>query len=298
MIIRCLLAVIVLFTLLSMGYMCIQLKHDKTQVSFKNKIKLFLVGIISFIADGIGIGSFAINIALSKKLRLVEDRYLPAIANGAQVLPGAIEAFFFLKIVEVDPLTLISLIVSATVGGVIGGWFISKIKTESIKFTMKLAYSLVIIMLIISEFHILPIGGTSLAIGGYKLIIANIMMVFAGSLTAAGIGFFASVQALLFTVGLSPLAAFPIMTAAGAVQQPLSTMIFTYHKQIPVKKVLICTLGAIVGSLIALTLISTLNNHWLHGLLITVLAFNIYQLKNKRRKTSLPLDVAVPQADS
>lgn len=54
-------------------------------------------------------------------------------------------------------------------------------------------------------------------------------MVVCGALTSVGIGLFAMVQGVLFLMNVSPIVAFPIMTTAGAMQQPLTTLVF-YNK--------------------------------------------------------------------
>ena len=61
-------------------------------------IKLGLSGIVAFIADTLGIGSFAVNVAMAKLLGTFPDEELPAVNNGAQVIPGTIESLFFMQI--------------------------------------------------------------------------------------------------------------------------------------------------------------------------------------------------------
>jgi uncharacterized membrane protein YfcA len=109
-------------------------------------------------------------------------------------------------------------------------------------------------------------------------------------LTTAGVGLFALIQAVLFCLGMSPLVAFPIMTAAGAVQQPLSTTIFVLKNKVPLKKALLIGLYGVVGVFIAIPVITRMSTNKLHFLLVLVLAYNtvmmgISYLKHRRTRS-------------
>ncbi len=64
------------------------------------------------------------------------------------------------------------------------------------------------------------------SITGFPLIIGFLGVMICGALTSVGIGLFVMVQSVLFLLNVSPLVAFPIMTTAGAIQQPLTTWCF------------------------------------------------------------------------
>ena len=85
----------------------------------------------------------------------------------------------------------------------------------------------------------MPIGGDLVALDSWNLILGFFAMVICGALTSVGIGLFALVQAVLFLLNVSPAVAFPIMTTAGAMQQPLTTLVFVQQNKIPLKKTLI-----------------------------------------------------------
>ena len=101
---------ILLLTLSVTGYMVYQLRQQpRAHVSRKDTIRLVGTGILAFISDTLGMGSFAVNIALAKILGTFSDEELPAMNNGAQLIPGAIESLFFMQFVEVDLTTLVVL---------------------------------------------------------------------------------------------------------------------------------------------------------------------------------------------
>ena len=81
------------------------------------------------------------------------------------------------------------------------------------------------------------------------------------------------------------------MTAAGALQQPLSTGIFVYKNKVPLKKTLIISISGVAGVLLALPVITHLSTTKLHDLLVLVLTYNTIMMgmsyvKEKRKITA------------
>lgn len=242
------------------------------------KLMLAITGIVAFVFDAIGVGSFAINIAVCRTLRLVKDAEIPGFVNGAQIIPGAIEAVLFLGVLHVDPITLCVLVLGATLGGFLGGIFASKINTWLIRMIMIFAFILVICLLLGKLLHILPIGGDLLALFGWRLWAGFIGMFVSGFLVCFGVGLFALVQTVLFLLGMSPLVAFPIMTAAGAIQQPVTTFAFLLNNTVPLRKVLIVGGFGVIGVFIGFNIVTLLSAEQLQWLLIVVVGYNTISL--------------------
>lgn len=268
-------ALIILFTVLCVLYMIKKTRHQSSQsIAKTQRIQLMTSGIIAFFMDTIGVGSFACNIALAKYFSTFRDEELPGVVNGAQVIPGAIAALFFLGLVDVDSLTLISLMICTCLGGMFGALVIAKLNAQTLRGIMLLGFPFIIFLILSHEFDWLPIGGQKTALHGHELILGCIGIFIAGALTSVGVGLFALVQALLFCLGMSPLIAFPIMTAAGALQQPLSTGIFIYQNKVPLQKTWIISLCGVIGVLLAIPIVTHLSATKLHFLLIGVLSYN------------------------
>ncbi len=261
-------------------------KQDKYNApTIKESIILACTGLVSFISDSIGVGSFAINIAIGRAFKLVKDAEIPGFVNGVQVIPGAIEALFFLGALHVDPITLIVLISGATLGGFVGGIFASKVNTASTRLIMIIAFIIMIFLLIGKLMHILPIGGTLMKLAGLKLVVGFMGLFIAGFLVCFGVGLFAVVQAILFLLGMSPLVAFPIMTAAGAIQQPVTTMAFIFSNKVPLRKVMIVSVFGIIGVFIGCQLVTMLSTEQLQWLLVIVITYNTVSLVRVYRKS-------------
>ncbi len=271
-------SLVLILTLLHSGWLILSAYQNKQILSLTNKVKLALGSIIAFLADTIGIGSFAINIAFAKAFKLLPTAKLPGFVNSAQVLPGTIQAFIFMTMIDVDLVTLITLAVAASLGGIFGALFVSKINVIFLKKTMMVCFIGMILLLIASESGLIHISGNALGLSGYKLAVSAFFMGIAGALTAVCVGLYATSQAILFIAGISPLAAFPIMMAAGALQQPLLAMTFLAKDKVPTKETLIVTLFGLIGIAIGLPLITSVSIHFLHTLLISVLIYNIVSI--------------------
>lgn len=243
-------------------------------MTYTQYFKLFFSGVIAFIADTVGVGSFAVNVALAKLLGTFHDDELPAVNNGAQVIPGAIESLYFMQLVNVDLSTLITLVSGTCVGGLLGGFVVSRLSKQAIRLAMICCFALIIVLLISHQFHLLPVGGELTELHSWKLVIGFFALLVCGALTSVGIGLFVMVQGVLFIMNISPLVAFPIMTTAGAMQQPLTTLVFLKNDKIPLKKTLILSLSGCLGVLITLPFFAKLTINSLHLFLLAVLCYN------------------------
>ncbi|NCX96913.1 MAG: sulfite exporter TauE/SafE family protein [Chitinophagia bacterium] len=253
-------------------------EQGKTVLSLKQYLQLTFSGVIAFIADTIGVGSFAVNIALAKALKTFEDEELPPMVNGAQIIPGALESIFFMKVVSVDITTLVVLVFGTCLGGLLGGHIVSRLSKQAIRFMMVCCFGLIMMLLLSKQMNWLPVGGELVALDSWKLVVGFFAMVICGALTSAGIGLFAMVQGVLFLLGVSPAVAFPIMTTAGAMQQPLTTLVFLKQRKIPLKKTLMVSMGGCIGVLVVIPFFSSISTSWLHNLLICILTYNILMI--------------------
>lgn len=286
----------IFFCILALSIWCVSVmlyrlkKQPPVKVSFQERLKLIISGVLAFISDTIGVGSFAVNIALAKCFNTFKDEELPAMNNGAQVIPGTIESLLFMQVIQVDFVTLATLVLGTCIGGVLGGHVVARLSQQAIRVSMMCCFALIMSLLVSNELHLLPMGGDLTALRDHQLFIGFLAMIVCGSLTTVGIGLFAMVQGVLFILGVSPAIAFPIMTTAGAMQQPLTTLMFLKQDKIPLKKTLILSLAGILGVFIALPIVSHLSSTWLHRLLIGIMLYNFIAigrtyLRNKSEKS-------------
>lgn len=274
-----LITIMAFLTLICVGGMLMQYRKQlKQDLSFKLKAKLLGSGVIAFIADTIGIGSFAVGIALAKFFNTFDDEELPPMVNGAQIIPGAMESLFFMQIIQVDIKTLVTLVLGTCLGGLLGGYLIPRLSKQAIRLLMLCCFSIIIFLIVGNQLHLLPIGGDLTALHSWRLCFGFLGMVLCGALTSAGIGLFAMVQGVLFLLNVSPAVAFPIMTTAGAMQQPLTTLMFLKQGKIPLQKTFLVSFGGCLGVLMIVPIFPYLNAAYLHNLLIGILLFNLYRI--------------------
>ena len=285
-------SLVIVFTVVVFGMMVWKYRKDRGPTLTKaTKVKLCICGFLAFVADPIGIGSFAVVIAVSKFWKLLDDQELPGLVNGAQVLPGGVEAVFFLSMIHVDHLTLIVLVAGTCVGGVLGGLVVSKLKPQVIRMSMAVAFVGIAVLILLKQLDLLPISGHDTLLRSWKLWVGFFAMIICGSLPAVGVGLFALVESTLFLLGLSPLIAFPIMTTAGALQQPLTTVTFLLHGKIPLKQVLLISCIGVIAVLIVVPLVSHLSLSGVRWLLLAVLIYNsasMFKSYIKEKKGNAP----------
>jgi len=183
-----------------------------------------------------------------------------------------------MKLIEVDLVTMITLIAGTCLGGVLGGVVVSHLNKQAVRLAMICCFPILITLLLCHELKLLPVGGELVELHTYKLVLGFLGMVICGALTSVGIGLFVMIQSVLFLLNVSALVAFPIMTTAGAMQQPLTTLVFLKHNKIPLKKTIILSIAGCVGVLITLPLFSILKVTWLHNLLLLILIYNLFAI--------------------
>lgn len=266
---------IIILSIFCVAVMFFKLRQQPAiPLSLTQYIKLVFSGIIAFIADTLGVGSFAVNVALAKLTGTFRDDELPAVNNGAQVIPGAIESLFFMQLVDVDLTTLLTLVAGTCIGGLLGGFVVSQLSKQAIRLAMICSFALIIALLLSHQFRLLPVGGELTELHSWKLVIGFFALVICGALTSVGVGLFVMVQGVLFVMNISPVVAFPIMTTAGAMQQPLTTLVFLQQDKIPLKKTLILSFSGCLGVLITIPVFTQLTITWLHLLLLCILIYN------------------------
>src|ERR1700676_2016973 len=60
----------------------------------------YLIGLVTNFFDALGIGSFATTTALFRWFGVVRDEQLPGTLNAGATIPGIIEAFIFIAVVD------------------------------------------------------------------------------------------------------------------------------------------------------------------------------------------------------
>lgn len=249
-----------------------------------------LVGMVANFFDTLGIGSFAIETSLFKNLKLVGDKKIPGTLNVGATIPTVCEALIFLTVVQVEPITLISMILAAVAGALIGAGIISKLNEKAVQGSMGLALVCIALIMIAGQLNLFPVGGNAIGLSGGKLIIGIIGNFIFGALNTLGIGLFAPCMALVFALGMDPKVSFPIMMGSGAILLPFASFKFIKEGAHAPKTSLAINIMGPIGVLVAAYLVKSLPLATLKWLVIGVVlytAFIMYKsFKSNKNKTS------------
>ena len=124
-----------------------------------SKARLLVAGFLANFADTLGLGSFAVVVAFNNRWNLVEDKKLPGTLNAHCVLPAMLQSLLFLNFVEMDIFLLITFVLAVCGGGLLSGFLVAKLETQTIRFLMCIGFVGIGILIIASQLHLLPVGG-------------------------------------------------------------------------------------------------------------------------------------------
>ncbi|WP_210766825.1 sulfite exporter TauE/SafE family protein [Streptococcus sp. NLN64] len=248
----------------------------------------FFIGFIADFLDTLGIGSFLTTTTLFRAARyLDDDRQLPGTLNVMHTLPTLVEALFFISVVQVDALTLISMVTAATIGGKLGSEIVSHLDKKFILTTVSIAMfltSLIMLGRITGLVDSLGSGNTAMGLTGWKLLIGIIGNFILGALMSAGVGLYSPCMVMVYLLGMNPLAAFPIMMTSCAALMPVSSMTFMKNDSYYKKGLSWMILGGVIGVIIAATLVQSLSLTVLSWVIVVVGFFTSFTLFRASQK--------------
>ncbi len=247
----------------------------KNRNSLENSswLKIALIGFVVNFFDVLGIGAFAPQTALLKFTKQTEDRVLPGTLNIANTLPVLLQAIIFITVIEVDPITLILMLVAATAGAILGAGIVAKLPERMIRLTMGFALLVTAGFMLAGKMEWIPGGGDAIGLYNGKLVIAILANFVLGALMTAGIGLYAPCMALVFALGMSPKVAFPIMMGSCAFLMPAASMRFIREGAFNRKAAMGMAIPGIVAVLIAALVVKSLPLNMLRWLVIAVVLY-------------------------
>lgn len=235
------------------------------------------IGFITDFFDTLGIGSFAPTTMLYKVTRFLRsDEYLPGTLNVGHTIPVCTEAFIFIQAIDVEPVTLFSLIASATIGSVIGARVVSKLPEKKIQLIMGICLIVTAFLMIAKNMgwiDLLGEGNEAIGLHGAKLIIAIVINFILGALMMAGVGLYAPCMSMVYMLGLSPKVAFPVMMGSCAGLMAVGSLEFIRTGKYSRKASWTLTIGGVVGVIIAAKLVKEMPLNVLTWLVVVVVTY-------------------------
>ena len=244
-----------------------------------------MVGFVTNFFDTLGIGCFAPTTAYFKLRARMPDDEIPGTLNTGHALPAMAEALIFIAVVSVDMTTLVSMIVAAVLGAWLGVGIVSGLSRRAIQLGMGGALMCAALLFLIKNLDWMPGSGDALALHGPTLMFAVGVNFLLGALMMLGVGLFAPCLILVSLLGMSPLAAFPIMMGSCALLMPVGGARFVKSGRYNVSAAVGLAIGGIPGVLVAAYIVRSLPTVWLRWLVLVVVLYAAVQMLRSARRS-------------
>ncbi|MDR2035670.1 MAG: sulfite exporter TauE/SafE family protein [Coriobacteriales bacterium] len=289
-------AAVVVITVVFTVVLVLNLIKTKEELKGRDKwVNLGICGVATQFIDALGIGSYGPMTAWWKITKAMPDKQIPGTLNICAVVACSFTTLAYTTVIEVEIVTLVTLIASATLGAVLGAGIVSKLNVTVIRYGMGIALIVVVLVMLAGIFKLMPVGGEAIGLSTGKLIISALICFALGSLMTIGVGCYAPMMALVFAMGLSPAVAFPVMMGSCAFLMPAAGMRFikantkekpTYSK----KASIMVNIGGCVGVAVAVLIVKSIPLTALKWLVCAVLIYTSIMLLRdavKGKKTTL-----------
>ena len=253
-----------------LGADIIKHKNNLEKVSW---VKTGIIGFVVNFFDVLGIGAFAPQTALLKFTKQTADKLIPGTMNVANTLPVLIQAIIFIQVVEVEPVTLIVMFLTAMGGAILGADIIGKLSERNIRLTISIALLITAGFMFANKMHWIHGEGVAIGIHGWKLVIAGVVNFILGAMMTAGVGLYAPCMALVYLLGLSPQVAFPIMMGSCAFLMPPASYKFIKSGAYNKKAALGMAIPSILAVLIAAFIIKSMPLDTLRWLVLIIIVY-------------------------
>jgi uncharacterized membrane protein YfcA len=246
--------------------------EEGTEVGAPNATQVG-IGVVTDFLDTLGIGSFATTTALFRFLKQVPDRLIPGTMNVGHTLPTVAQAYWYIQAIQVDPLTLILMIVASVAGAQLGAPIVSGFSRRKVQIGMGSVLLLAAVVIFVRQVTgvnqhagTLELTGVTLAAG----VAGNFVL---GALMTLGIGLYAPCIVLVALLGMSTKAAFPIMMGSCAFLMPVASITFIKKQSYSPRAAIGLALGGIPAVLICAKWVTDLDIHYVNWLVIVVVIY-------------------------
>jgi uncharacterized membrane protein YfcA len=262
-------------------WIVIERRRSRAEPTAPSRRPRLVDGVIGFVTnffDTLGIGSFAPTTAIFKLLRRMPDERIPGTLNAGHALPTAVQALIFVAVVTVDAVTLISMILAAVLGALLGVRIVSRLPRRAIQIGMGGALLGAALLFLATNLNWMPGGGAATGLTGATLAFAVAVNFILGALMMLGLGLYAPCLILVSLLGMNPLAGFPVMMGSCALLMPFGAERFAKSGRYDLGAALGLALGGVPGVLIAAFIVKSLPLVWLRWLVVIVVLYAAAQM--------------------
>ena len=246
-----------------------------------------VIGYVTSFLDTLGIGSYAQITALFKLRGRPQDELIPGTLNVGSAVPAFVGALLFFGAIAVEPVLLVSMVVSSGIGAWVGAGVVSRMPRRGIQLFMGVALLIAAAFFAMTALGVLPPSGTAMGLSGWRFAVAVLANCLFGALMCIGIGNYAPSMVLLGLLGMHPIAAYPIMMGSDGVLIPVATLGFLRSGRFSHGCALGLTLGGVLGTLCAFPLVNLIAQH-LTAMRWLVIVVIIYAAVSMLRSAQVP----------
>jgi uncharacterized membrane protein YfcA len=235
------------------------------------------------------VGSFATTTSLYRVRKVVADEKIPGTLNVGHTLPVIAQAFIYTQLVPVESTTLVLMIAAAIAGSWLGAGVVVHWPRRKIQIGMGLALLGAAVLMLMTALQLYPAGGDTLGLSGGKLVMGLAGNFALGALMMLGIGLYAPCMILVYLLGMTPAAAFPIMMGSCAFLMPISSVQFVKTRTYHVQAALGLAIGGLPAALIAALIVKSLPLdvvRWLVVVVVTYTALNMLLTADQPEKVA------------
>jgi uncharacterized membrane protein YfcA len=216
------------------------------------------IGAITNFFDALGIGSFPTSTSVFRLRRMVQDEDIPGTLNIGHAPAAIAEALIFVTAVTVDPVLLACTTVATALGAWTGAGVVVRLPRVGLQLVLGAGSLIAGVLFVAVNLKLLPGGGEAFALDGWRFATAVGATYILGALMAAGVGLFGPCMITLSLLGMHPIAAFPIMMSAGALQQLVSGIRYLKTRRYAFGTAVGLGIGGIAGVIIAAYFVKSL----------------------------------------
>jgi uncharacterized membrane protein YfcA len=237
--------------------------------------------VVAFIAnffDTLGIGSFATTTSMSKLWGVMPDEKIPGTLNVGYVMATVVQAVIFMTIIQVDFLTLISIIGAAVLGAFLGAGVVAGFNRRQVQIGMGTALLVASALMVLSMSGRGPEPGVALGLSGAKLGIAVAISMVLGALMMLGIGFYGPCMIMISLLGMDPRVSYPIMMGACAFLMPSGSVQFVRKGSYDLRTAIAFLIAGPLAVLIAAPLVDAIPLFQLRILVLVVVLYTAIRM--------------------
>ena len=237
---------------------------------------LAIMETIIFIIASVGISDYLQNTLLFKYAKLGDDKVLPGTLVACGLVPGAIIGFSLLKSGDpLDPLMMVACGGCVLAGSFTGSRLVGKFDSAKIRKIMQVALIASFVLVIVKTVVSAGVAVTAASLPMGKLILAAALCFATGAIKMFGIPMKPTWTAMFLILGLSPIVTLTLVLVVAGLC-PLSGGINVlkrgvYHRKQVFCAVIFGSLGALIGTILAVSIPANILNIVLLGVMLVAI---------------------------